>query len=191
MIFDIQEIYKSCNYNFIYKFTNQSHQIISSENSLIFVSVENCIFSNNLVLIDSSLCSILAEVVRIKHLNPSFQFLKLLEHLSSLNPLSIDALAVNLMYGRKLKEFLSAIALGMTQDKVWTGAQNPNEHKWIFKNGDFILPHHILKKDDFENYLLNNTKLETPSSTRHGFGIVYEENGAQFIKLNLQIRFIR
>jgi hypothetical protein len=190
MILDIREIYKSCNCNFIYKITNQSHQVMSSENSLSFVSVENCIFSNNLVLIDSSLCSILAEVIRIKHLNPSFQFSKLLEHLSSLNPLCIDTQAVNLMYGRKLKEFLSAIALGMTQDKVWTGAQNPNEHRWMFKNGDFILPHHILKKYDFENYLLNNTKLETPSSTRHGFGIVYEENGAQFIKLNLQIRFI-
>lgn len=191
MILDIREIYKSCNCNFIYKITNQSQHVISSKNFLSFVSVENCIFSNNLVLIDSSLCLILAEIIRIKYLNPSFQFSKLLEHLSTLNPLSIDTQAVNLMYGRKLKAFLSAIALGMTQDKVWTGGQNPNEHKWMFKNGDFILPHHILKKDVFENYLLNNTKFETPSSTRHGFGIVYEENSAQFIKLNLQIRFIK
>lgn len=191
MIFDIQEVYKSCNCNFIFKTTNQTFQAISSENSLSFVSVENCLFSNNLVLIDSSLRSILAEIIRIKHLNPSFQLSKLLEHLSSLNPLNIDALAANLIYGRKLKEFLSAIALGMTQDKVWTGAQNPNEYKWVFKNGDFILPHHILKKSDFENYLLNNTKLETPSSTRHRFGSIYTENGEQYIKLNLQIRFIK
>ncbi|ASY41521.1 hypothetical protein CAV20_05555 [Taylorella equigenitalis] len=45
-------------------------------------------------------------------------------------------------------------------------------------------------RNDFEDYLLNNTKFETPSTSRHNFGYVYEELGEQRIKLNLQIRFI-
>ncbi len=40
-----------------------------------------------------------------------------------------------------------------------------------------------------ENYLFNNTKLETASTIRHDFGRIYEENGKQLIKLNLQIQF--
>jgi len=41
------------------------------------------------------------------------------------------------------------------------------------------------------NWTKEETKLETASSTRHGFGEIYEENGKLFFKLNLQIRFIK
>lgn len=190
MLIDTREIFKSCDCTFIYKITDQPNTVRNSE-SLSFINIENSIFSNNLVLIDSSLCSILAQLIKLKYLNLGSKVSKLLELRISINPLNINAQMVSLIYERRIKDFLSAVALGMTQDKVWTGEQNSDEHKWMFKDGDFILPHHILQKNTFENYLLNNTKLETPSSTRHGFGVVYEENGAQFIKLNLQIRFIR
>lgn len=49
----------------------------------------------------------------------------------------------------------------------------------------------VYNKNEFEDYLLNNTKLETASSSRHGFGEIYEKNGSVYIKLNLQIRFIK
>ncbi|MCR5299126.1 MAG: HpaII family restriction endonuclease [Paludibacteraceae bacterium] len=32
---------------------------------------------------------------------------------------------------------------------------------------------------------------ETPSLSRHKFGSLYEENGPLYLKLNLQIRFIK
>ena len=57
------------------------------------------------------------------------------------------------------------------------------------KSDGEILCYHIYNKNEFENYLLSNTKLETASSSRHGFGEIYEENGQQYFKLNLQIRF--
>ena len=34
-----------------------------------------------------------------------------------------------------------------------------------------------------------NTKYETASTSRHEFGEVYSEDGEDFIKLNLQVRF--
>ena len=58
----------------------------------------------------------------------------------------------------------------------------------VNKKGD-VLAYHIYNRNYFEEYLLNNTKYETASTTRHDFGKVYEENGINFIKLNLQIRF--
>ena len=43
----------------------------------------------------------------------------------------------------------------------------------------------------FEDYLFQNTKFETPSSGRYKMGEIYEEDGFQKLKLNLQIRFIK
>ncbi|MBE6786434.1 MAG: HpaII family restriction endonuclease, partial [Ruminococcaceae bacterium] len=40
-------------------------------------------------------------------------------------------------------------------------------------------------------YLVNNTKFETASTSRHQFGDIYKENGKYYIKLNLQVRFIK
>ncbi len=56
-----------------------------------------------------------------------------------------------------------------------------------------MLAYHLYNRNYFEDYLLKNTKYDTPSTTRHGFGEVYEEDvdgkTLSLIKLNLQIRF--
>ena len=42
----------------------------------------------------------------------------------------------------------------------------------------------------FEEYLYCNTRLETPSLTKYGFGELYrEQDGKLYFKLNLQVRF--
>ena len=58
----------------------------------------------------------------------------------------------------------------------------------VTDNGE-ILCYHIYDKNEFENYLLANTKLETASSSKHRFGEIYEEKEELYFKLNLQIRF--
>ena len=52
-----------------------------------------------------------------------------------------------------------------------------------------VLAYHIYNRNYFEEYLLKNTKYETASTSRHEFGEVYTDNGEDFIKLNLQVRF--
>ena len=54
-----------------------------------------------------------------------------------------------------------------------------------------LVCYHLYNHDEFKDYLFENTKFDTPSSSRHGFGEIYQENGEYFIKLNLQIRFIK
>ena len=44
---------------------------------------------------------------------------------------------------------------------------------------------------NFENYLFQNTKLETPDAKRHKMAEVFEEDGIQKITLNLQVRFTK
>ena len=46
-------------------------------------------------------------------------------------------------------------------------------------------------RNEFEDYLLENTKLDTPSTTKFEFGKIETDLlGNRFFKLNLQIRFI-
>ncbi len=49
----------------------------------------------------------------------------------------------------------------------------------------------FLNKNEFEDYLFANTKLDTASTSRYGFGELYEESGCVYFNLNLQIRFIK
>jgi hypothetical protein len=75
--------------------------------------------------------------------------------------------------------------------KVWTGQYDATGGYLIIKENGDVLCYHIYNRNEFENYLFNNTKLDTASSSRHDFGTVYEENGELYFKLNLQIRFIK
>ena len=38
-------------------------------------------------------------------------------------------------------------------------------------------------------YILNNTKLESPSSTRYNMLNIFEEDGEYYFTLNLQVRY--
>ena len=43
----------------------------------------------------------------------------------------------------------------------------------------------------FKNYMYANTRFDTPSKSKHGFGSIYEVDGQQYLKLNVQIRFVK
>lgn len=156
-----------------------------------FVRTERKIFSNNLVLIDSLLPKILSEIV-FDFYSSEFSHLEdLVNLIAEKNPLEFDTKNEHKFYEYKIKRFLTDIALGMMPSQVWTGEYDATGGYLIIKENGEILCYHIYNRNEFENYLLNNTKLETASSSRHGFGKIYEENGQLFFKLNLQIRFIK
>jgi type II restriction enzyme len=105
------------------------------------------------------------------------------------NPLHFDAENKHKFYEYKIKRFLTDVALGMMPSKVWTGQYDATGGYLIVKENGDILCYHIYNRNKFEDYLLNNTKLETASSSRHKFGKIYEENGVLYFNLNLQVRF--
>ena len=61
----------------------------------------------------------------------------------------------------------------------------------IVREDGEILCYHLFNRNEFETYLINNTKFETASTSRHEFGSIYKDNGKYYIKLNLQVRFIK
>lgn len=156
-----------------------------------FVNTEQKIFSNNLTLIDSLLPKIIGEIVYTFYTQKHNTLRSLIEYIQTKNPLNFDTSNNHKFYNYKIKRFLTDIALGMMPSKVWTGEYDATGGYLIIKEGGEILCYHIYNRNDFENYLLNNTKLDTASSTRHDFGVIYKSNGELYFKLNLQIRFIK
>jgi hypothetical protein len=110
---------------------------------------------------------------------------------STLNPLKFNIESNHPFYSYKIKRFLTDIALGMMPSKVWTGELDATGGYLIVKEDGEILCYHIYNRNEFEDYLVVNTKLETASSSRHDFGTIYSESDELFFKLNLQIRFIK
>ncbi len=89
----------------------------------------------------------------------------------------------------KTKKLLVDILLGFFAGTKWNGEYESNGTLVMKKNGD-LLGFHIVDFKNLKNYLFENIKLDTPSTTRHRFGKVYKENGNKlFFKLNLQLRF--
>ncbi len=157
---------------------------------LKYVSLEQDIFKNNLVLIDSLLPKILAEVIKQFFTSNLSTISALTEGISSKNPLGYDTQFSHSFYEYKIKRFLADVALGMMPSKVWGGLYDATGGYLIVKEDGEILCYHIYNRNQFEDYLFHNTKLETASSTRHDFGKVFSEGDNLFVKLNLQIRFI-
>lgn len=154
-----------------------------------FLKTQRAIFSNNLILIDSLLPQILSNIVLCFYSSPYSNTEDLVNITEKENPLEFDTSNKHLFYTYKIKRFLTDIALGMMPSKVWTGEYDATGGYLIVKSDGEVVCYHIYSKNEFENYLLANTKLETASSSRHGFGEIYKENGELYFKLNLQIRF--
>lgn len=165
--------------------------IYSNKCKLKFVRPEKNIFRNNLILIDSKLPEILSHIVHEFYFSGKSNLLELIANIASKNPLQFDASNEHRFYHYKMKRFLTDVALGMLPSKVWTGLYDATGGYLIVKRDGGILCYHVYNRNDFENYLVNNTKLDTASTSRHGFGEIYEEDGELLFKLNLQIRFLK
>jgi hypothetical protein len=157
--------------------------------SFKFESLEQDIFKNNLILIDSLLPNILSEIVQQFYTSSSSTLEALTSDIISSNPINYDTQFSHSFYEYKIKRFLTDVALGMMPSKVWGGLYDATGGYLIVKENGEILCYHIYNRNQFEDYLFQNTKLETASSTRHDFGQIFEKDGKMFFKLNLQIRF--
>jgi len=89
----------------------------------------------------------------------------------------------------KVKKFLTDAALGMMPGKVWSGQYDATGGYLVVKGDGDVVCYHLYNRNEFEQYLFSNTKLETASSLRHDFGLIYDDNGNHYI--NLQIHFIK
>ncbi len=188
--FSVAEINQINAINTKSKIRDRIQAIYSKGAYLQLQNFDNQIFKNNLILIDSLLPEILSNALIAFYKDGLVKLSTVANQLVSTNPLNYDQSLNHKFYEHKLKRFLSEVALGMMPNTTWTGLFNETEGYLVVKEDGDVICYHIINRNLFEDYLLENTKMETPSSGRHGFGVLFTKNNQLFIKLNLQIRFI-
>lgn len=173
-----------------FKIKDRLSKIKDNQGDLEYFSVFDKTFHNNLVLIDSLLPKIIGALIKSYYMSSLSTVKELVNDITNTNPLKYDMGLSHPFYTYKIKKFLTDVALGMTPAKVWSGTYDATGGYLVIKEDGEVLCYHIYNRNEFEDYLFNNTKLDTASSTRHDFGLIYCEKGEYFIKLNLQIRFM-
>lgn len=176
--------------NELKKFQDKFELLRNHNAQIEFVSPVNNVFKNNLVYVDYCLPEIIGDIVFRYYSSPDSKISSIVGTINNNNPLGFDNSYNQDFYEHKVKRFLTDVALGLKTATPWKGKLEATGGYLIVKEDGDVICYHIYDKNQFEDYLFNNTRLETPSTTRHLFGNIYEEEGRFFIKLNLQVRFL-
>jgi DNA (cytosine-5)-methyltransferase 1 len=189
--------------NFIYELKNINDEIMNENNGIKsrkkllerceflnqygvtveFVKVESTVFNYNLKLIDSNLDNILAQMLYLSYSKNE----KDIEELIKLIGKNQDDYN---FYKKKMGDFSNAVTFGMRAGEKWNGVNEVNGGIiLVTKTGEVYLLDLVYFKEIVDKYLINNIKLDSPSSKRYKMFEIYQENGRYYFKLNLQIRF--
>lgn len=177
------------NFNNFKKFKDKFDYLHSLGADIEFIEVDNEILEFNLKMVTSEMPEIYADMIKSYYEGKANKIAELTD-LTATGGL-IDTLD-NITYLKHMvKNLLTNIALGMVPNTLWTGDYEATGGYIIVKDDGDIVCYHIYNHNAFMNYMLANTRFDTPSQSRHGFGKIYNEKGGQMLKLNVQIRFIK
>jgi HpaII-like restriction endonuclease len=180
------------------------YEIETSDRKLIFSHMQSEIFNQNLTMIDSFLPQIIEGLVLEYYRGHGKSLPELTQKVKEINPCHFNKEFGHIFYEYKIKNFLMEKALGLFPGTVWDGQRDATGGYIILKNNGDIVCYHVYNRKDFQEYLFDNTKLETAATKKrqtekqkrekakrtHLYGQIYNEKGNQYIKLNLQIRFV-
>jgi len=192
-IFEVE----NCNDSIAEKYNTFSKQFkerftqLDEKCKLKYIGMENETFESNLILLDGSLPEICANMLIEYYKNGTSKVCEGLDIITEKNPMNFNMSKGQPFYSYKFKKLLTESALGMLPSKSWDGQADATGGYIIVREDGEVLCYHLFNRNEFENYLIKNTKFETPSTSRHRFGNIYKENGKFYLKLNLQIRFIK
>lgn len=93
-------------------------------------------------------------------------------------------------YKKKIQDFANSVTFGMRVGEKWNGKNEVNGGIiLVTKKAEVYLLDLVYFKDIVNKYLINNIKLDSPSSNRYKMFDIYKNNNKYYFKLNLQIRF--
>lgn len=157
--------------------------------SVAYCCVADQNFLANLTLIDGNLPKIIGCLLFDSYIAENKNINDLIPIITNSNPCNFPQEHGHPFYDSKIKRFLVDVALGMTASAVWTATYQANGGYLLVKKSGEILCYHIYDKAKFENYLVSNTKFDSPSRSRHNYGHIFQEDSDIFLELSLQIRF--
>jgi len=151
-----------------------------------FSKIETESMEYNLSMVDSLIPKIMSTMLLEFYLNRTNGISSNLENIfNNADTFGTDLISLQV----KVKRLLVAILLGFFAGKKWDGNYVSNGTIVVKETGEQV-GFHIIDKASLENYLFENIKFDTPSTTRHRFGsLILENNGKVYFKLNMQLRF--
>ena len=153
--------------------------------SFEFVSIDSENFHSNLELIDSSMPEYLAKLLLDFYSSKGSN----IADIARISFPSHEAKSRQQIF--KVKQFLGAVAMGLRPAGYWDGDVTKFKGLIVVKVDGDVVFYYLYNLTDFQEFLFDAVKFEVASTTRHKFGEIYSQNGEDFIKLNLQIRFIK
>ncbi len=147
-----------------------------------FCSVESEIFKKNLETIDMLLPNALAEVLLLSYTENTKDLKKLFEITRVYNDKDLAK--------KNLTDFLLAISLGMFPSVRWNGSYKANGGLIIVAMNSMVYVLDMVYYSKFlKEYLINETKLNSPSTKRYDMLNLKSKDGKIYFKLNLQVRY--
>lgn len=160
---------------------------------LKYSDVADRVFRCNLLMIDLHFPRMLAEMVRIMHLDGITRVAELTERIKEMNPLKIKDELINkhCFYEFKMKQFLLALALGMRPAKIYNGTDSAVEGLLLANGDGEVLCYHKSDRQAFADFLYRNTRFEKGSVDKDKYGFLERENGVYYFKLNVKIGLLK
>lgn len=168
---------------------NSSHKLIDRlakikelGGKIKFDSIVDKTFEDNLKMIDTFMPNIIGDVCLRAYGSDNKNLLELFKtsHL-------IDN---EILARKKLADLLKGFSFDIKPGTLWSGNYDVNGGIIIVaRDGEVYVLDLIYHLKEVENYLIENTKLDSPSSTRYKMLKLYIENGKIYFTLNLQIRY--
>ncbi len=187
--------------NFIYKIEGLNPALIDSINqidssakikdrlrhiqqagaTIRFHACENPIYESTLRKTDSQMPEILSEALLSFFLKETDKFLSSYPKTRITDPVKASQVDC------RLRDFVKATMLGIFPTREWDGELSA-QGVFLLKNDGDIVFYHTNQDKTLKQYFYEHCFFDTPSSTRHRFGLLYKENNQIFFKLNLQLR---
>lgn len=160
---------------------------------LKYSDVADRVFRCNLLMIDLHFPRMLAEMVRLMHLEGITRVSELTERIKELNPLKIkdELIQKHGFYEYKMKQFLLALALGMRPAKIFRGTDSAVEGMLLVDGQGEVLCYHQSCRQDFAEFLYQNTRFEKGALEKDKYGFLERENGSWYFKLNVKIGLVK
>ncbi len=191
--------------NFVYSIENLDHKYIDDVNNINtktklldrvkfienhggkikFEKVLDGTLEYNLKMIDSNMPKYLANVLLNSYVTGKKDLLELFKES---NEFEDETFAL-----KKLGDFLEGISFGFFPSKKWDGNKEVNGGLVIVKNnGNVVILDLVYFKNEVIKYLMKETHLDSPSSTRYRMLELYEkdpDDAKLYFTLNLQVRY--
>ena len=160
---------------------------------LKYNDVADRVFRCNLLMIDLHFPRLLAEMVRLMHLEDITRISELTARMRDINPLKIkdELIRKHGFYEYKVKQFLLALALGMRPAKIYAGQASAIDGMLLTDGEGRVYSYDRSAPDVLAEFLYRHTRLEKGALEKDKYGFLERENGVWYFKLNAKIGFIK